>query len=360
MNLTQTDDSEAPRTSSPEGSEAANGAAEAPIIVAMTFGLPPNQLDRRLRVADRRTDVGYRETAFYLTDMNARGVHQLLGYASTVQYAVQRLQMSRRSAHEMLAAGRALLDLPKIDAAFCAGLLRWARVRLILRVVRPPVEVEWLEAALALDWKALERKVLTTEPGRAPRADSHGLPAVQLTVKARLDPVSYEKFEQARRKLGEERGAPVSEAEFLKVMTDAVLSGTTPSNAAPQGAAPLCHVTVNRCPDCHDASVHSEDGPTPVDAPTAETLACDAAAGGTHQDVPTPPALRAKVLARDGHRCAACSSPLSLQAHHIRWRSEGGATNAQNLVAMCALLPQPRPRATDRRRRDGAARPPIP
>ena len=58
-------------------------ASSALLVVELAVGLRPAELDRRLLTADRQTDVGHREIAFYLADMDARGVHQLLGFAST-------------------------------------------------------------------------------------------------------------------------------------------------------------------------------------------------------------------------------------------------------------------------------------
>jgi hypothetical protein len=49
----------------------------------------------------------------------------------------------------------------------------------------------------------------------------------------------------------------------------------------------------------------------------------------------TPPWLRAKVLARDGHACKNCGSRRALHAHHVVWRSQGGPTVSDNLVTLC-------------------------
>ncbi len=323
----------------------------------MTGGLSAAELNQKLLLADRRADVGHRELAFYLADMDARGVHQLLGFASTIEYAVLRLDMGKRTAQDLIAAGRALAELPKIDAAFCTGRLRWARVRLLLRVARPPFEQDWLDAAQRMTWAELERAVLTSKPGQAPRADAFGLPAVKMKVVANLDPATFATFELARRKLGDERGDPVSESEFVAMMSDFVLGRLAPSApAATATSAPsaddhgdsdvsgpprrmggsLYRVTVERCPDCRRSVVLAEGDRVPLEQPSADCIDCDAAAGGAHVDVPTSAALRNRVLARDGDRCIACASPRSLQAHHIRWRSEGGPTTASNLACVCS------------------------
>lgn len=44
---------------------------------------------------------------------------------------------------------------------------------------------------------------------------------------------------------------------------------------------------------------------------------------------------RKEVLERDFHRCKYCHSRQNLHVHHIRYRSQGGANTADNLVTLC-------------------------
>ena len=74
------------------------------------------------------------------------------------------------------------------------------------------------------------------------------------------------------------------------------------------------------------AVVVTEDGPELIDEASRETAVSDGA---------TPPKLRAKVLARDGHRCKSCGTTRSLHAHHVKWRVHGGETRLANLVTVC-------------------------
>ena len=108
-------------------------------------GLGAQEIDRELRLADRETDVGNRRLAFYLADMDARGISQLLGFPTATAYAVKRLEMGRRHAQELIAAGRALEELPKTDEAFCDGRLNWSRVRLLTKIAVPETEAAWVE-----------------------------------------------------------------------------------------------------------------------------------------------------------------------------------------------------------------------
>ena len=169
-------------------------------------GLGAQEIDRELRLADRETDVGNRRLAFYLADMDSRGISQLLGFPTATAYAVKRLEMGRRHAQELIAAGRALEELPKTDEAFCDGRLNWSRVRLLTKIAVPETEAAWVERAVALSWAQFKREVLTSEKGRPPRKGRKGLPPVKIGVAAKLDRLDYEKWELAKRKLADELG----------------------------------------------------------------------------------------------------------------------------------------------------------
>jgi hypothetical protein len=57
--------------------------------------------------------------------------------------------------------------------------------------------------------------------------------------------------------------------------------------------------------------------------------------GRASQDV--TPAMRARVLARDKHRCRVpgCRSAQNLEVHHIKHRKHGGSNRMYNLATLC-------------------------
>ena len=173
-------------------------------LVDLVPGLGAQEIDRELRLADRETDVGNRRLAFYLADMDARGISQLLGFPTATAYAVKRLEMGRRHAQELIAAGRALEELPKTDEAFCDGRLNWSRVRLLTKIAVPETEAAWVERAVALSWAQFKREVLTSEKGRPPRKGRKGLPPVKIGVRGEARPPRLREVgareEEARRR----------------------------------------------------------------------------------------------------------------------------------------------------------------
>jgi 5-methylcytosine-specific restriction endonuclease McrA len=46
--------------------------------------------------------------------------------------------------------------------------------------------------------------------------------------------------------------------------------------------------------------------------------------------------LQRQVLERDGWRCQVCGSMQNLQVHHLKFRSQSGGDEEQNLITLCA------------------------
>jgi 5-methylcytosine-specific restriction endonuclease McrA len=46
--------------------------------------------------------------------------------------------------------------------------------------------------------------------------------------------------------------------------------------------------------------------------------------------------LHRQVLERDGWRCQVCGSMQNLQVHHLKFRSQSGGDEEQNLITLCA------------------------
>jgi hypothetical protein len=118
---------------------------------------------RRLLAAERR--VG-RLVCRYLADLADR-IHgqrdrELLAYVDEFQAAACFFELGAREVRERVRIGRALRELPQIEAAFIAGELSYSRVREVTRVAQPDTELAWLACARDLDMRTLERRVAGT------------------------------------------------------------------------------------------------------------------------------------------------------------------------------------------------------
>ena len=61
--------------------------------------------------------------------------------------AEQRLGMKKSKAYELLATGKSLAGLPRLDQAFAEGRLSWSKVRRIARIATADTEQAWIERA---------------------------------------------------------------------------------------------------------------------------------------------------------------------------------------------------------------------
>jgi 5-methylcytosine-specific restriction endonuclease McrA len=114
---------------------------------------------------------------------------------------------------------------------------------------------------------------------------------------------------------------------------------------------------VRLCPRCSSASTGAGTQEHPVDPNTVARLLCDADVvdGRGHRRSAIPPAVRRRVLARDGHRCATpgCGSTGSLEIHHRVPVSSGGSNDPSNLVTLCRSCHQSLHEIATRRRGAG-------
>ncbi len=298
-------------------------------------GLEARELEQALVRSHRSNDIARRSLSFYLDDMQRRGLHQELGFSSAVHFACQRLSMNRRHARDLVAVGKALRELLLIDQAFCDGHLAWSKLRLLVSVATPENEAAWLERALELSCHQLEAQMRGAEFGRAPRKDGKGTPSVRFQFGAKLAPAAHEILQQARRKICAEAGAELDDAEVLLAMAEYRLREMAGAPGIQESRDSLYRVSVGQCPSCAKSHVNTEDGPIELSDAEASTIHCDAHVVGGGKAAPTSPALRKRVLARDGGRCVHCGSASNLHAHHIVFRANGGKTDAANLITAC-------------------------
>lgn len=123
----------------------------------------PWRRDPRLR------ELGARILAFYLVELEDMRLYEETGHSSAAHYAESELRLDRRRTAELIAAGRALPGLPKIDQAFHAGWLTWQQVLLLVQVAMPQHERAWLRRATEVSCSQLALEVGTVRHGAAPR-----------------------------------------------------------------------------------------------------------------------------------------------------------------------------------------------
>ncbi len=312
--------------------------ADLPDPLVLEQGRPLEAVEHCIHVASAGAGIRHRALAFYLQEVDCRALYQLRGFRTTAQYAASRFNIARREARDLLAVGRALLELPVIDQAFAGGVVCWSKVRELAKVASPQHEAKWLERAKALHIDELILEVRLAKPGAPPRDrdDRKGLPEPRLWIHIQVPPDVFAKWEQSKKKVSDESRRPLKESECFDAMCDLTL-GHGGDSLIESGAPAYC-VVMND--DAGVKTVESDDGPLPVNDTTAEMIACDCGCihpnkADAESDRRVPIALRRRVLARDGLRCRCCGSRHRKQIHHIIPVSLGGRTVIENLITLC-------------------------
>lgn len=184
---------------------------------------------------------------------------------------------------------------------------------------------------------------------------------VMTTLAVRLRPVERARLERALEAL-RKQGHRGDRGALILAAVEAMVSGTgvdedpsSPSRSPASGSEEPApgepasskgipsrsrhQVVVSVCPTCRQAHTGAGRHQHAVDPVTVETLLCDADVVDEHghRRATIPPAVRRRVLAPNGHRCAApgCGSTHHLEIHHRVPASRGGTNEAGNLVTLC-------------------------
>jgi hypothetical protein len=304
------------------------------------------------------------------------------GAMSCAHWLTWRIGLDRGAAREKVRVARALGTLARIDEAFAAGRLSYAKVRAITRVANAENEERLLDVALAATGAQLEticrglRSATRNESDAAQeryvraRVLGNGLVKLEVVVTPDESTLILSAIERAREALTprlldgttvarpapttknpEPAAAPRPSAvdALLHLVSNAVNAGATSEECAPGAAAEIViHVDRDLTDSAGALSARLEDG-TPVSAETLRRVCCDGGVvpavvddQGAVLDVgrrtrAIPPAIRRALWIRDqGCRFPGCMNQRYVHGHHIKHWLHGGPTSLGNLVLLCS------------------------
>lgn len=117
------------------------------------------ELDLRLEQAVRENERSEQLLCEYLVEMRDRRGHEQFGFVNIWDYAAERFGFCERKTRYMLGLGTKLKRLPKIREALASGKLGWSKAAKVAAVATSEDEAMWLDSALSLSVRALERKI---------------------------------------------------------------------------------------------------------------------------------------------------------------------------------------------------------
>lgn len=276
------------------------------------------EIDEKLDEAVARHEISECQICFLLFEMQKRRGFEDFGFGTILDYAHQRFGYIPRKTYYMLSLVRKLENLPQITKAFEEGKLRWFKAHRIASVAKPEDEVMWLESALSMAVKDLDRKI-RNEVG-----------------------VTYTKL---RFCLSEDQAAVVEYAlEVCRKVSGAELS---PEQCLEYMAAEFLATYAQVANKEEDAS--TEEAPE-TEASDPVEVEGDHSACPDNGDMPSPFHVRPSkvmlsVYERDGWACTypGCSARSMLHDHHIDFRSRFGKKTIEerdsltNRTTVCAF-----------------------
>ena len=261
--------------------------AQAEVSTALEEGLPLDELESRLLAAAKRHHLEERNIAYWLLEIEERGLHRERGFSSIGDYAMELVGIKPRKAQYLVFIASRLESLPRIRAAFDTGDLSWTKAREITGVANTETEGEWLEKAHRLSNRELEREV--------------------------------------RQHAGQTKG------EFATVAISMPVEILEMWNDAYELAERLCGTELEKWQVLEPALAEFLGTHVPAAADAMDVANDDESA--------LPAAVSTAVFERDGWQCAfpGCSMRKTLDAHHIVFRSRGGSDELDNLVSLCRI-----------------------
>jgi len=316
------------------------------------------------------------------------------GLLSCAHWLSWRTGLGPAAARERVRVARALMELPLLREAFESGRISYAQIRAVTRVATPQDETTWVELARFTMASQLEKVVRGVRRARRvdedavdPERAAYRLRArtwydddgnMTLTVKAPAEDgaVLLAALDQVRAQLDQQRAADVS--------AETTCPQDGPAIAAPDEASPprateadalleMARMTLDRQAVDHPTAARRarsalvaqvdpitgwgrlRDGELLPPTSLTRVLRTLPGRDGTVRLRPLTPADRAQHdLGRtqrlpslrlrellgtlDGERCRfpGCTRRRRLQAHHVVYWRDGGATDLANLVLICS------------------------
>ena len=361
--------------------------------------LPSAALESEIATLSAQIDAAEHRLLTLVRELDARQRHRDHGLASMAAWLTWRVGLGPVAAREQVRVAKALGELPQIDAAFAKAEVSYSKVRAMTRIATPENEsrllhmaknataaqleticrgveqvtgqsadgqARWvklvpckdgmvrLEARLhpdeaALILKAIDAAIAASDEASTPEDASAEAPSSDEDASAEPSPANApQPLVRASAEAPSVNARREARPDGLVRIADAYLASSRPAGRP----APERHQLIVCVREDHltpgGLSVEVE-GAGQAGVETLRRLACDTSitrvtvdAEGTPLDLGRKtrvisPAMRRALLARDrGCRFPGCNNHRWVDAHHIEYWVDGGATHRDNLVLLCA------------------------
>jgi 5-methylcytosine-specific restriction endonuclease McrA len=129
------------------------------MLPTYTAGLPAVRVDAALREALGACDRAQASAALWFAEVQRRGLHRALGFASLQLYATEALRFSDNRYWQFKRLADDLERLPALRRALARGEIGWTKAQLVARVATARTQERWVARARAAGRRELEQEV---------------------------------------------------------------------------------------------------------------------------------------------------------------------------------------------------------
>ena len=303
--------------------------------------LTVEQIDERLDRAVQQNERSERLICVYLVEMADRHGYERFGFANLMDYAAERFDFSDGKTAYLLRLGRKLKHLPHLAEALASGKVGWTKAARVAQVANPENELMWVESALSLSVRELERRI----------RDGGELTGGRISIWLNQEEMAvWQRTLEVCRRVS---GAEIDTAQCIEYICGEFLATYEPLDVREEerGDDEPSEPSENEAPTGDEPNKQAEQaetgagGGSPEASEVVATLMCP-----DNDDPPSPVAVpytktHRGVLRRDGWRCTypSCTARMGLHVHHIEFRSRSGSkgkarsNSPGNLTVVCVI-----------------------
>jgi len=235
-----------------------------------------------------------------------------LGYGSLFDYATSALKLSSGQAFNFINVSRKAHEVPQLKHAVASGKLSVSKARKIVPVLRPDNQAVWIEKAITLPQRQVEREVAEANPLLSVSERIRPVAKARSELKCGISTQLEEKIQKARDLISQKTRKACTLEEAFDVVFDEYLQRFDPLEKAKR--------------------IAKKKKSLPAKLPVARQVRGHRPARLTHQ-----------LHLRDRRQCrfktpqgGRCESKRWLQIHHRVPVASGGSNTLENLITLCA------------------------
>ena len=362
--------------------------------IGTLLSLGPDELHQLARTA-AGTLTSYRLIlGRCLLAMQHNGAFKKRGCSSAVHYGTAVLGLHLREARTCKRVAHRLRGLPSLTLAAESGSIPWSKLREIVRKASPETETYWIKLAGGHSYREIELLVRRTPRGALPGDVETACDSCTSELRCSLSDEAFAMLSQARRAYSLEKGEAVTTAEVLEwalvsylashpnevgalekvrestdrdiqaerarelpivdkareIAADMGLLGEAPSAVNEEeplvqaiGGEPSVELgATDETGTVNFTKELAQDENDPQRVTSADSLVTQTWENPRLRYNPksrhTTTAQKKEILRRDGWCCntPGCPNKVWLHVHHLKAYSQGGTTEPQNLLCLCA------------------------